>query len=98
MDPRTGLIDMDLITTGRSAASRGALASLSSEIRRLLDARLAAGQPPMTQSALLVAMQQQSSVDVPAEDLREALQFLIEDESVYVSGDPRNPTIRRADK
>lgn len=29
VDPRTGLIDMDVITTGRSAASRQLLTSLS---------------------------------------------------------------------
>jgi DNA replication licensing factor MCM4 len=36
-DPRTGQIDMDLITTGRSAASRQTMASMKKAIADLLE-------------------------------------------------------------
>jgi DNA replication licensing factor MCM4 len=35
-DPRTGTIDMDMITTGRSAVDRGQLAMLAQEASGLL--------------------------------------------------------------
>ena len=33
MDPRTGTIDMDLISTGRSASTRSRLSQLAAEIK-----------------------------------------------------------------
>lgn len=36
-DPRTGQIDMDLITTGRSAASRQTISSMKRAISEILD-------------------------------------------------------------
>lgn len=38
-NPETGEIDMDLITTGRSAADRGRIDQITAELKTLLDSR-----------------------------------------------------------
>ena len=40
MDPRTGTIDMDMITTGTSTADRGALAKLKDDLAAVFEASL----------------------------------------------------------
>jgi len=89
IDPRTGTIDMDLITTGRSAASRGQLAQLATEARRVL---LDVGTPQRLEQ-LRQSIAAQSSVEIPVADLREVLQQLAKEEVIILSGPPSNPII-----
>ena len=83
---------MDLITTGRSASSRGRLADLTRELLALLSGPNVGASIKFSQ--LLIQMQQQSSVPIEPEELRDSLAFLIQDEQVAVSGSARNETIR----
>jgi len=94
VDPRTGRIDMDLITTGRSAAARGQLADLTDELRSLLRSTRHGVGSSLRFQQLLAEVQQQSSVRVSADELRDALRFLVDDGTVHLSGDARNEFIR----
>jgi len=76
MDPRTGTIDMDAITTGRSAAERDAAGRLVNEIRQVLEARRG---HTVTLAKLAEIMRGQSSIPVGAVELREAVQALQDD-------------------
>jgi len=89
IDPRTGRVDMDLINTGRSAAQRGHIDELVSELKRLISSRKV-----IKFQQLLVQLQQQSSIEVSSEELRDALHRLVQDDYISTAGDPRNETIR----
>lgn len=91
IDPRTGRVDMDLIHTGRSAAQRTHVHELAAELKRFLSSRTV-----VRFQQLQALMQQQSSIEVTAEDLRDALRMLSDEEFVTMGGDPRNETIRVA--
>jgi DNA replication licensing factor MCM4 len=93
IDPRTGRVDMDLIHTGRSAAQRTHMHELAAELKRFLS-----GRNVIRFQQLLVLMQQQSSIEVTADDLRDALRLLSDEEFVTMAGDPRNETIRMSGK
>merc|ERR1712000_388053 len=75
IDPRTGRVDMDLINTGRSAAQRGHIDELVSELKRLISSRKV-----IKFQQLLVQLQQQSSIEVSSEELRDALHRLVQDD------------------
>ena len=92
IDPVTGTIDMDLITTGRSATSRQRLADLTRAVRALLEEQDSALQF----DDIMSLMKAQSSVDIPQADLRTALRELEQEEYVVRSGEGRNPTYIRA--
>jgi DNA replication licensing factor MCM4 len=93
IDPRTGRVDMDLIHTGRSAAQRTHMHELAAELKRFLS-----GRNVIRFQQLLVLMQQQSSIEVTADDLRDALRLLSDEEFLTMAGDPRNETIRMSGK
>jgi DNA replication licensing factor MCM4 len=82
MDPRTGTIDMDLITTGRSASSRDRLGDLKSAILAVFaDLR----RQEIGFSQLLNTMQRQANIDISSTELRDALhQLTVEDSSSIV--------------
>ena len=63
-NPRTGQIDMDLITTGRTALDREQLGALAGEVRELLEA--APRGRRLTLAELRSRVQQQSEVEVAA--------------------------------
>eukprot|EP00041_Stephanoeca_diplocostata_P025419 m.664642 g.664642 ORF g.664642 m.664642 type:complete len:842 (-) comp22746_c0_seq2:152-2677(-) len=88
-DPRTGQIDMDLLTTGTSMASRVRIGDLS---RAVAEALRGAGN--VTLDNLLAKVQLHSDVPVQREDLRSALEQMQIDEEVIVKGAPSNPTIK----
>ncbi len=78
-DPRTGRIDMDMITTGRSVIDRDGLEHLVSEIRNLLNADAGlrtknAGR--LNLGELRKRIQAQSDVEIPLSNLQEALRVL----------------------
>lgn len=85
-----GTIDMDLITTGRSAASRGSLGALASEVQKLLSAPNA----PHRFDPLLKALQAQADMQITAQDLREVLNTLSKEDFLVLGGNPHNPEIR----
>jgi len=91
IDPRTGTIDMDLITTGRSATSRTHLTAMASEIRKVLQAP----DPPQRLDQLHKVLSAQASIEVPLSDVREVLTMLAKEEFVTLVGNLNNPTIVR---
>jgi DNA replication licensing factor MCM4 len=92
-DPRSGLVDIDLITTGRSAVMRARVKQLAHEMKQLLDKQ----QAGIKYDALFNVLQQQAQngTEIPREDFEEALHMLLEEESVTISGNDKSRTIRR---
>eukprot|EP01119_Soliformovum_irregulare_P025718 TRINITY_DN9602_c0_g1_i1.p1 TRINITY_DN9602_c0_g1~~TRINITY_DN9602_c0_g1_i1.p1 ORF type:complete len:811 (-),score=201.60 TRINITY_DN9602_c0_g1_i1:15-2447(-) len=88
-DPRTGTLDVDLITTGRSATSRGRLTELMEEIKRILS-----GRPTgMKMDQLHRNLTEGSSVEISTSELRDSLKILEDEEVLSLGGDVRNPMI-----
>ena len=80
-DPRTGTIDMDMITTGHSALDRDFLAKLIEELRNFLtDPGLKSKQLRLDE--LQQRIGEQSSVDVSITELKQAVEHLVEDKVV----------------
>ncbi|KAJ7556567.1 hypothetical protein O6H91_05G088500 [Diphasiastrum complanatum] len=86
-DHSTGIIDMDLITTGVSASERTKRANILSALRNLISDKLRSGGPPMKITLLLEEMRKQSSLDVTLQDLRTALGSLSAEGFVNTHGD-----------
>lgn len=82
-------VDMDLITTGRSASSRTRMADLTKALRNLLDEQQVAS---ITFDEIMALMRAQSDVDLPQSDLREALRELEAEEVIAKTNEGRNPT------
>lgn len=82
---------MDLITTGRSASSRGSQMALAGEVKKLLSGP----NPPRYFDALLKTLQGQAQSDthVSAQDLREVILNLHKEDFLTV-GSGHNPEIR----
>lgn len=92
LDPRTGTIDMDLITTGRSASARARLNDLVKELRTILTEK-----QNLRLDQLHKLITSQSSIEIPVPDLKIAVQQLAEEGFVSLGGDFRNPTIVKTD-
>eukprot|EP01137_Pigoraptor_chileana_P005736 Opistho-2@49188 len=82
-DPRTGLIDMDLITTGVSAFSRSRIADLANELRAQLSKSAA---PMMKLGEVYTEITRASSVDIPQEQFLAALNELEDVGFITVTG------------
>lgn len=93
LDPRTGTIDMDLITTGRSSSSRARLNDLVKELRAILVEQ----QNSIKLDQLHRMISSQSTVEVPISDLKLAVQLLSEEGFISLGGEFRNPTIRKGE-
>ena len=94
-DPRTGRIDMDMIATGRSAASRENLATLTSAVADLLSTWTSrGGSTTFHVRQLAQALQDQSSVEVSREDLMEAVRSLGESENGPIAFNSKTNKIR----
>jgi DNA replication licensing factor MCM4 len=92
IDPRTGTIDMDLITTGRSATARSRQQDLMRELRGLIVQR---GEgAAWTLDTIHKKISEQSDMEVSVSEVREALQQLEGEDFLALAGDDRNPTIR----
>ena len=78
-DPATGTLDMDLITTGRSSASRGAVRQLAADIQNVL--REAPDIQPIRAAALAQRIAEAKGLQQPPSDsdLRDALLQLRQD-------------------
>ncbi len=105
IDPRTGTIDMDLITTGRSATARSRLADLTKEVRSLVMQRGESGMP-WTLESLHKKIADQSDIvraimklklnvqTVTNAEVREALKALEGEDFIALTGEDRNPMVR----
>jgi DNA replication licensing factor MCM4 len=91
-DPRTGQLDLDLITTGTSAASRTAQGKLAIAIIEQLKEAPNKSMPLQT---LQEKLSEQAFQSVTAAELREILPQLQSDNSIFVGGGmrSRNPRI-----
>ncbi len=96
IDPLTGRIDMDLITTGKSAASRERLADLKRHVKAFLVDRSAAH---VDFNGLLSELNSHSSVPIVEKMLRDVLEELVEEDFIYCAngGSVRrgNPILHR---
>ena len=91
-DPRTGQIDMDLLTTGQSMAARNRIGDLSKAVA----GAMTGANRTIEFGALLTKLQQSSDISISPDDLRAALGQMLADEAVTVQGGLRapNPTIK----
>ncbi|CAN6444280.1 unnamed protein product [Victoria cruziana] len=87
MDPATGTIDMDLITTGVSASERLRKQNLVEAARNLITEKMQLGGPSMRIAQLLEELRKQSTAEVHLIDLRGALSTLMTEGFVTLHGD-----------
>eukprot|EP00040_Diaphanoeca_grandis_P003779 m.25877 g.25877 ORF g.25877 m.25877 type:complete len:850 (+) comp15196_c0_seq1:211-2760(+) len=88
-DPRTGQIDMDLLTTGQSMATRNRIGELAKAIAGALGT-----SSSITFENLLTKIQDSSDVLVTREDMRRSLEQMQTDEQILLKGGTQNPTIK----
>jgi DNA replication licensing factor MCM4 len=82
-DPRTGLIDMDLINTGIGATGRAQLDAMKREIRQLLLNRETAS---VKWGTLLNELSEQSQVPIQPSDFEQVVHELETEQVVRISG------------
>ena len=75
-DPRTGAIDMDMITTGRTALGRQEQVALAKELQNMLYAYRGAH---LTFFEIQQQMEQQSDREIQDNDLEEAIGMLVDE-------------------
>jgi DNA replication licensing factor MCM4 len=95
IDPLTGKIDMDLITTGKSSAARERTADLKRHVKSFLSDRSAGA---IDFNSMLSELNSHSSISIPEKMLRDVLEELVDEEFVHTSnGTARrgNPIIHR---
>ncbi|KAK3818344.1 MAG: MCM2/3/5 family-domain-containing protein [Benniella sp.] len=83
MDPRTGLLDMDLLTTGQGSYDRGHLEDMRKELLNLLNAT---DKVSLRWADVLAEFNAQSSVGISEEQFSRALAELEQQQYVKVSG------------
>ena len=88
-DPKTGQIDMDQLLTGTSSAARARTGELAKAIGGIMT-----GSSSISFDSLLDKLKAQSDVLVTREDIRSALDQMVNDEEVMVKGSGSNPTIK----
>lgn len=93
VDPLTGQIDMDLITTGRSARARAQLHDLAAAVRLQVQ-ELAPGQTLLVQE-LWEKLQEGASLPVGRQELDEVLAQLAEEDVLVLAGARQQRSIRR---
>jgi len=91
-DPRTGRIDMDMIATGRSSASREALANLTSAVSDLLGNWR--GDSTFHFRQLASTLAEQSDIEISREDLMEAVRALAEQDDAPIVFNSKTNKIR----
>lgn len=97
-DPITGLIDLDLLNTGRSLHQRRMAGDLRGELLTVL-AQLAQGTSgttsrPVRLADLVRTLREQSSVAVDTAELQDALRTLEAEGTVQIAGDRDRRTVR----
>lgn len=84
MDPTTGLLDMDLLTSGHSAQERKEVQQLKTALSQLLNKMLrdssASRVTALPKTELYKLLTSQSSVRIPEADFEATLEEVVEDE------------------
>ncbi|GAO52333.1 DNA replication licensing factor mcm4 [Saitoella complicata NRRL Y-17804] len=93
-DPITGRIDMDLITTGQSAANRRARGDMKNEVLNIVKDMTGAGQAARY-SEVLKKLGEQSSAHVDAGEFGELMRTLEAEGVVKVTGEGARKVIRQ---
>ncbi|KAF9582332.1 hypothetical protein BGW38_000331 [Lunasporangiospora selenospora] len=83
MDPRTGLLDMDLLTTGQGSYDRGYLEDMRKELLTLLNAT---DKTTLRWADVLADFNNQSSVGVSEEQFSRVISELEQQQYIKVSG------------
>jgi len=91
-DPRTGKIDMDLITTGKSASSRQRMNDL---VRTLKETIAQRSEASISFQALMDLLLQGPGVEVSTQELQSAVRQLKDDDYITTSGHGFNMNIVR---
>lgn len=81
-DPRTGTIDMDMITTGRAAADRETIQSITDELFKLFEARKGTRLTVLQIRQLLEPAF--PNVSLTTEDIQEALREVPDSIAVFI--------------
>ncbi|KAF9216516.1 hypothetical protein BGZ59_009321 [Podila verticillata] len=92
MDPRTGLLDMDLLTTGQGSYDRGHLEDMRKELLTLLNAT---DKTTLRWTEVLAEFNAQSSVGVSEEQFSRVLSELEQQQYVKVQGKRGQRTIKK---
>ena len=85
VDPRTGTLDMDLITTGRSATSRSMVTQLAQAVHRLMVEERSTHRS-WAVSALLETIRKSSDMALSFQELQDAINVLRSEGLVEYSG------------
>ena len=95
-DPTTGLIDLDLLATGRSLHQRRIAGDMKNELLSVIQTLAQGGgqSRPVRVTELLHSIREQSSVMVEPTELNEALQALEAEGTVQLAGDRGRRTVR----
>jgi DNA replication licensing factor MCM4 len=84
-DPKTGIIDVGILTTGVSSSERSRRQLLAKELLKLLQSKAKSGVQLKTQ-AVLEMMQAQSQVPVSQTQFEAALRILRDEDAITVTG------------
>lgn len=93
-DPTTGLIDLDLITTGRSLQQRRLAGDLRTELLNVLTNMAGGGTRPVRLADVVRTLREQSSTPIDTAELHNALQVLEAEGIIQLAGDRERRTIR----
>jgi DNA replication licensing factor MCM4 len=94
-DPLTGKIDMELITTGLSTHQRRARSDLRREVVRLVDQMTEGSNAPARVGDLLRMLNEQSNLNIGAEELGGVLDSLAAEGGIVVGGTGSSRTVRK---
>jgi DNA replication licensing factor MCM4 len=94
-DPVTGKIDMELITTGLSTLQRRARSDMRREVVRLVEQMTAGSNAPARIGDLLRMLNEQSNLNVGAEELAAVLESLVAEGGIVINGTGSARTVRK---
>jgi len=94
-DPLTGKIDMELITTGLSTMQRRARSDLRREVVKLVEQMTTGTNAPARVADLMRTLNEQSNLNVGAEELGSVLDGLVAEGGIVVNGSGSTRTIRK---
>lgn len=94
-DPLTGKIDMELITTGLSNLQRRARSDLRREVVRLVEQMTSGSNAPARVADLLRMLNEQSNLNVGAEEMGGVLDSLVAEGGIVVNGTGSSRTVRK---
>ena len=91
-DPRTGLIDMDLLTTGIGSTARHQLDDLKREIRRRI---IESTTSTIRWAILYRETSEQSEIPIPMKDFEQVIHELETEQFLTITGGQGHRMIRR---